>query len=261
MSFVRKYWVAGLVILLVAIHAMIIGYVRSEATRLKTVASSEIPLGLFYKQSSNRQWLTQLRVHLQAPPERRLAARATIEHNRWLIHEAVEEALRRLDEDLLADPSLVVVKDQIKQAIEQVLHEQIVERIVINDRIDLDICEFHLRPSQELITPGEEANTTLTTVRPTRKTLSEQNGDHAAADADENVAHGDGEAHGSDDGHGAAEHGASNSAHAGKHSEHAPAKATSHAPKSTSHSSAKPSAHAAKKTDSHGAPKKAKAGH
>ena len=181
MSFIRKYWIAGLVILLVAIHAVIIGYVRSEATRLKTVASSEIPLGLFYKQSSDKYWLTQLRVHVQVAPARRLAARATIEHNRGVVHEAVEEAVRRLDESLLLDPSLVGVKEEIKLAIDEVLHEEFVERVVINDRVDLETREFRLQPSNELIAPGEEnlspRSSTLTSVRPVRPTLSEQ---HAA---------------------------------------------------------------------------------
>ena len=38
--------------------------------------------------------MTQMRIHVQVPPERRLVARATVEHNRWIVHEAVEEAIR-----------------------------------------------------------------------------------------------------------------------------------------------------------------------
>lgn len=252
MAFIRKYWIVGLVILLVATHAVVIGYVRSEATRLKTVAASEIPVGLFYKQSSDRQWLTQVRVHLQVPPERRLAARATIEHNRWLVHEAVEEALRRLDESLFQDPALVSVKEEIKTAIDEVLHEPIVERVVINDRVDLDVREFHWKPSQELITPGEEAQaartSTLTSVRPVRPTLSEQN------------EHSDGEEHADDEhaesdegGHGepAAGHGEAASGHAAKPaaSSHAKPAGSSHAkPAASGHAkpAAKSSSHSAK---------------
>jgi len=179
MSFIRKYWIAGLVIVLVAIHAVIIGYIRSEATRLKTVASSEIPVGLFYKQSSDRQWLTQLRVHVQVPPERRLAARATIEHNRWMVHEAIEETMRRLDESLLLDPSLVAVKAAIQEAIDETLQEELVNRVIINDRVDLQTREFSIRPPQDLTAPGEEdlaaKSTSLTSVRPKRPALSQQN--------------------------------------------------------------------------------------
>lgn len=231
MSFIRKYWIAGLVILLVAIHAVIIGYVRSEAMRLKTVASSEIPLGLFYKQSSDRYWLTQLRVHVQVPAERRLAARATIEHNHWLVHQAVEETIRRLDENLLLDPSLVTIKEEIRRAVNEALHEALVERVVINDRVDLETREFHLRPSQELIAPGEEnrspKSSTLTSVRPVRPPLSEQT--EVSGESDE-------------DGHDGGDEPAE--AHGDSH------ESASHAEKASHH---KPAGHAA--------PKKSKAGH
>lgn len=288
MAFVRKYWIVGLVILLVATHAVVIGYVRSEATRLKTVAASEIPVGLFYKQSQDRQWLTQLRVHLQVPPERRLAARATIEHNRWVVHEAVEEALRALDESLLQDPALVSVKEAIKTAIDEVLHEPIVEKVVINDRVDLDVREFNWRPSQELIMPGEEAQaaktSTLTSVRPIRPTLSEQNQEHGDEHGDAEHAedghaedghggeHGSGEHGAASGGHGetAASHGAKPAASshakpaakaAGHGAGHGAAKSSGHgaAKSSSGHGAAKASSHGASKSSSgHGTAKKAK---
>lgn len=266
MAFVRKYWIVGLVILLVATHAVVIGYVRSEATRLKTVAASEIPVGLFYKQSQDRQWLTQLRIHLQVPPERRLAARATIEHNRWVVHEAVEEALRRLDESLMQDPALVTVKEEIKTAIDEVLHEPIVERVVINDRVDLDIREFHWRPSQDLIMPGEEAqaarNSTLTSVRPVRPTLSEQN-EHADSAEPGDEEHAEGE-HGeeAEAGHGEAKagHGEAKGGHAAKPAASSHAKPAAHgaAKPAASHGAAKPAHGAKPSSSSHGAAKKAK---
>ncbi len=267
MSFVRKYWIAGLVILLVTIHAVIIGYVRSEATRLKTVASSEIPVGLFYKQSSDRKWLTQLRIHIQVPPERRLVARATIEHNRWTVHEAIEQVIRGLDEELLLDPALIAVKEEITRAVNEVLHEELVEQVVINDRVDLDVHEFHVRPSDDLIAPGEESHaartSTLTSVRPLRPSLSEQKegaegehgeGEHGEGEHGEGE-HGEGE-HGESDAHGApaaSSHGASSSSSHSKPAAHA---------KPSGHAAPAKSSHGAEKASSHGAAKKpAAAGH
>lgn len=274
MSFVRKYWIAGLVILLVAIHAVIIGYVRSEATRLKTVASSEIPIGLFYKQSSSREWLTQMRVHLQVPPERRLVARATVEHNRWVVHEAVEEAIRRLDESLLLDPSLVGVKEEITKAVNEALHEELVERIVINDRVDLSIHEFHWKPSSDLIAPGEETHaansTTLKSVRPVRPTLTEQNAAHEAEHADAEGEHAEGaedETGHADESHGHSSQAAGHGAPAKKDTHGSAAKPAAHgaahgAAKPSAHGAAKSSGHAAKKpTSSHSTAKKAKSAH
>ncbi len=130
-----------------ATHAVVIGYVRSEATRLKTVAASEIPIGLFYKQSHDREWLTQMRVHLQVPPERRLAAALPLN-----IIAGCPRSRRRIaartGRKSPARSRLVAVKAAIKTAIDEVLHEPIVEKVVINDRVDLDVREFRWRPSQ-----------------------------------------------------------------------------------------------------------------
>ncbi len=139
MHFIKRYWIAGLVLTLVGLHAAIIGHVRSEATRIKIAASSEIPVGVYYVQSPDKQWMSQLRVHVLVPPAKRLAARATIEHHRWLIHEAIEERLHQLSPELFQDAVLLEVKGQIKVALEEALQEPIIERVLINDRVEIPI--------------------------------------------------------------------------------------------------------------------------
>lgn len=153
MSFIKRYWIAGLVMSLVVIHAIIIGYVRSEATRIKITASNEIPVGLFYVQSEDKKWMSQLRVHVLVPPEKRLAAKATIEHHRWLIHEAIEETLRQLSPKLLQDAVLLEIKDQIKRTIDETLQDELVERVVVNDRVELPIQRFEYQLPPNLTEP------------------------------------------------------------------------------------------------------------
>lgn len=153
MPFVRRYWIAGLVFCMVVIHAIIIGYVRSEATRIKIAASNEIPIGVYYVQSSDRDWVTQLRVHLEVEPHLRLASRATIEHHRWLIHEVIEEKLRQIDPSLLKDAVLLEIKDQIKLAIHETLQQEIVSRVLVNDRVDLPIGRFQVPAASDLTEP------------------------------------------------------------------------------------------------------------
>jgi hypothetical protein len=150
MQFFRRYWIAALVLLLVIIHAVIIGYVRSEARQVKVSASQEIPLGVFYVQSADKQWLSQLRIHVMVKRETRLAAKANIEMNRWLIHQAVEEKLRQLDPALLADAALLEVKTQIKSVVDEALAEEWIEQVVINDRIELPLHHFHAKPAYDL---------------------------------------------------------------------------------------------------------------
>lgn len=169
MALLKRYWIAGLVMTLVVIHAIIIGYVRSEATRIKVAASNEIPLGLYYVQSEDKNWTTQLRVHVQVVPEHRLSAKATIEHHRWLLHETVEEKLRQLDPALLRDAVLLEIKEQIKLAVEETLQEEIIERVLVNDRVDIPIREFKYQPPYDLTEPEPVFTTT-----PTSKTEIEE---------------------------------------------------------------------------------------
>lgn len=136
MSFVKRYWIAGLVMMLVVIHAIIIGYVRSEAARVRVAATNEIPIGVYYVQSRDNRWLTQLRVHLLVKAERRFEAKSTIEQNRWLIHEVIEEKLRQLDPSLLQDAVLLKVKEEIKTALdERMYHTEDVLHINENGNI------------------------------------------------------------------------------------------------------------------------------
>ena len=153
MNLFKRYWIAGLVVCLVVIHAVIIGYVRAEAKRVKVTASNEIPIGVYYVQSRDKLWMSQLRVHLLVLPEQRLASKSTIEHHRWLIHEVIEEKLRQLDPALLEDAVLLEIKEQIKLTIEDALQQQIVERVLINDRVDLPTHSFTYKELYDLTQP------------------------------------------------------------------------------------------------------------
>lgn len=169
MQFLRRYWIAGLVLLLVMIHAVIIGYVRSEAKQVKITASNEIPIGVYYVPSADKQWLSQLRVHVLVKRELRLSAKATIEMHRWLIHEAVEEQIRQLDPALLTDPVLLEVKQKIKSVMENTLEEELIERVVVNDRVDLPIHMFPIKPAYDLTTvePIFQGKPIFQTIKPT----------------------------------------------------------------------------------------------
>jgi hypothetical protein len=143
MSFVKRYWIAGLVMVLVVIHAMIIGYVRAEASRVRIAATNEIPVGVYYVQSHDNRWLTQLRVHLLVKPERRLEAKSTMEQNRWLIHEVIEEKLRQLDPALLHDAALL----------DERMHEEVIEQVLVNDRIVIPASRFEYPMPHNAVEP------------------------------------------------------------------------------------------------------------
>ncbi len=225
MSFIKRYWIAGLVMLLVVIHAIIIGYVRSEASRVRIAATNEIPIGVYYVQSADSMWLTQLRVHLLVAPERRLEAKATIEQHRWMIHELIEEKLRQLDPTLLEDAVLLKVKEEIKTALDERMHAEVIEQVLINDRLRIPATRF------EYPIPGAptEPESLYTVVHKDEKEVK-------------------GTSHGLMGGHDEAE---------GEHGE-----AEGHGEEGEEHGAA--SGHEAPKAEGHGAPKKeakAKKGH
>ncbi len=139
--------------MLVVIHAIIIGYVRSEASRVRVAATNEIPIGVYYVQSHDNRWLTQLRVHLLVKPERRFEAKSTIEQNRWLIHEVIEEKLRQLDPALLHDAVLLKVKEEIKTALDERMHEEVIEQVLVNDRIVLPASRFEYPMPHNAVEP------------------------------------------------------------------------------------------------------------
>ncbi len=139
--------------MLVVIHAIIIGYVRSEASRVRIAATNEIPIGVYYVQSRDNRWLTQLRVHLLVKPERRFEAKSTIEQNRWLIHEVIEEKLRQLDPSLLHDAVLLKVKEEIKTALDERMHEEVIEQVLVNDRIVLPASRFEYPMPHNAVEP------------------------------------------------------------------------------------------------------------
>jgi hypothetical protein len=182
MSFVKRYWIAGLVMLLVVIHAIIIGYVRSEASRVRIAATNEISIGVYYVQSRDNRWLTQLRVHLLVKPERRLEAKSTLEQNRWLIHEVIEEKLRQLDPALLQDAVLLKVKEEIKTALDERMHDEVIEQVLVNDRIVIPASRFEYPMPHNAVEP-EALYTSVTkdevNVNDDRADLMAGHGEHA----------------------------------------------------------------------------------
>lgn len=174
--------------MLVVIHAVIIGYVRSEASRVRVSASNEIPIGVYYVPSHDQRWLTQLRVHLLVKPERRIEAKSTIEQNRWLIHEVIEEKLRQLDPALLHDAVLLKVKEEIKIAIDERMHDDVIEQVLVNDRVMLPANRFEYPMPHNALEP--EALYT-----------SVSKGESHAHEAGSNLLSGQGE-HGEDSGEG-----------------------------------------------------------
>jgi hypothetical protein len=135
-NFLRRYWVAGLVLMMVGLHAVIIGYVRSQVARLKNAQSTAITVGSFrfqpLRQPSN---IYSFQLHAVVDPTRRNRGEERIEQLRIEILESTEQLLRQVDETWLEDPSQVEIKGKLLEVVLRHLNEPLVQRMLITDWI------------------------------------------------------------------------------------------------------------------------------
>lgn len=149
----RRYWIAGLVLLLVIIHGGIIGYIRSQASRLQTTASREFSLGEFTLISADKTSCTRFQVHAVLPHSRRFQGRSTLQQNYWMIHEAIEQHLRQVEPALLRDPAMVEIKNSLKKVVDERLGEPLVEQLLVTHLLELPIDRLSIpaySPKEEL---------------------------------------------------------------------------------------------------------------
>lgn len=136
-TWARNYFIGGLVIVLVSIHATTILYVRSQATQVRVNTSSEVSLGEFVISRPDAQHVTRLQLFALLPLEHRLSGRKVLEANFWLLHESYEEYFRQVDPELLLDPSLIDVKNRLLEITTETLGHPIAERILVTNLIAL----------------------------------------------------------------------------------------------------------------------------
>lgn len=153
-EFFRRYWIAGLVMLLVIIHGGIIGYIRSQASRLQTTASREFSLGEFTIISADKTFCTRFQVHAVLPHSRRFAGRTTLQQNYWMVHESIEQHLRTVEPPLLRDPAMVEIKNSLKKVVDERLGEPLVEQLLITNLMELPIDRLNVpayRVNEDLV--------------------------------------------------------------------------------------------------------------
>lgn len=136
MKFIRRYWVAGLVLMMVGLHAVIIGYVRSQVARLKNAQSTAITVGSFrFQPSLEPESVYAFQLHAVLDPTRRNRGEERIEQLRLEILASSEELLRQVDQTWLADPERVEIKSKLLDVVQRHLNEPLVQRLLITDWI------------------------------------------------------------------------------------------------------------------------------
>jgi len=119
---------------MVAIHAAVIGYVRSRVARLSNLESSAVDIGRLRFQHVNDPSSTyQLQLHAVVDPARHYRGEQLLTQTRMEIIEANEQMLRQVEPAWLADPAQKEIRERLMDVVLQHLDEPLVQRVLITD--------------------------------------------------------------------------------------------------------------------------------
>jgi hypothetical protein len=133
-NLIKRYWAAGLIIVVVVAHASIIGYVRSRVARLNRARSTALEIGTFrFQNIKDSDTVYQFRLFAIADPSRRFQAEESLKQLRVEILESSEQLLRQVDPEWLDDPAQTQIRDRLMDVVGKHLNEPLIQRVLITD--------------------------------------------------------------------------------------------------------------------------------
>ena len=134
MALLRRFWAPALILAMVAIHAAVIGYVRSRVARLSTLESSTVDIGrLRFQNVNDPTSIYQLQLHAVVDPARQFRGEQKLTLMQMEIIESTEQMLRQVDAAWLADPAQKEIRERLMDVVLQHLDEPLVQRMLITD--------------------------------------------------------------------------------------------------------------------------------
>jgi len=130
---IRRYWIGLLVIVLVGLHASIVGIIRYQASLAKVDASCEVDLGSYLAYQIGKKSPLQMRIHAIVPLNHRMKSRQLIELNQAQVRQSIEEYLRQLDSKVLVDPYLADLKSQLLEVMIQTIGDSSIDDLVVTE--------------------------------------------------------------------------------------------------------------------------------
>ena len=152
-SFIRRYWSAGLIMVIVAVHAAVIGYVRNRVAQLNSIKSPAIEIGSFrFQPVEDLSRVYHFRLHAVVDPAQRHQAEERLTQMQVQIREASEQMLRQVDQAWLQDPSQQQVRQRLMDVVASHLPEPLVQRILITDWLELPVraVDVDLLPAETI---------------------------------------------------------------------------------------------------------------
>ena len=145
MNLIKRYWAAALILVIVAVHAAVIGYVRSRVARLQNLESNTFDMGHFrFQPVTNTSKVYHFQLHAVVDAAKRQLARERITQRKMEIHEETELLLRQVDPSWLRDPEQNEIRDRLMDIVRKHLEEPLVQRVLITDWLELPVNAFDL---------------------------------------------------------------------------------------------------------------------
>lgn len=145
MKLIRRYWGASLIVLMVAVHAVVIGYVRSRVSRLSSLQSPVVEIGSFrFQPVSDMDTVYHFNLHAVVDPSRRRRGEERLHLMQMEIREASEQLLRQVDPQWLDDPAQTQIRDRLMGVVLKHLDEPLVQRMLITDWLELPVDSIDL---------------------------------------------------------------------------------------------------------------------
>ena len=129
----RRYWIGLLVLVMIGLHAGIVGLIRIQASQAKESLSCEVDLGSFHVSRGADESVIHLRIHAIVPVNHRLQSRQLIQFNQYQVRQALEEYCRQADPALLSDPLLTDFKSNLMDCMVQTVGETAAEDVVVTE--------------------------------------------------------------------------------------------------------------------------------
>ncbi len=146
MKFVRRYWGAGLILLMVAVHAAVIGYVRSRVARLAVIESTAVEIGSFrFQPVGDLSKVYHFQLHAVVDPSKRHRGEEQLAQMRMEILEASEQLLRQMEPAWLDDPGQIQIREKLMEVVLRHLDEPLVQRVLITDWLELPVQSVGLK--------------------------------------------------------------------------------------------------------------------
>lgn len=140
MNHLRRYWGAALILVMVAVHAAVIGYVRSRVASLTGPENTVVEIGEFRFQPVNDlSKVYHFRLHAMVDPTKLHRGKERLFQRRMEIVEASEQLLRQVDPAWLNDPSQALIRDRLMKVVLEHLDEPLVQRMLITDWLQLPV--------------------------------------------------------------------------------------------------------------------------